>query len=73
MIIAGESIRSRLLSPREGARLMGLADDYVLPSNYNEAYHLVGDGVAVPVVQFLRAHILEPILVPTDTSRLAAE
>jgi DNA (cytosine-5)-methyltransferase 1 len=73
MIVEGESIRSRLLSPREGARLMGLADDYVLPSNYNEAYHLVGDGVAVPVVRFLKAHILDPILAPADTSNLAAE
>ena len=52
---------------------MGLADDYVLPTNYNEAYHLVGDGVAVPVVRFLKAHILDPILAPADTSNLAAE
>ncbi len=41
---------------------MGLPEDYVLPENYNEAYHLVGDGVAVPVIRFLAAHILEPIL-----------
>ena len=41
---------------------MGLSEDYVLPANYNEAYHLVGDGVAVPVIRFLAAHILEPIL-----------
>jgi DNA (cytosine-5)-methyltransferase 1 len=34
----------------------------VLPENYNEAYHLVGDGVAVPVIRFLAAHILEPML-----------
>ena len=41
---------------------MGLAEDYVLPGNYNEAYHLIGDGVAVPAVRFLAAHILEPVL-----------
>ena len=41
---------------------MGLSDDYVLPANYNEAYHVIGDGVAVPVVRYLAAHILEPIL-----------
>jgi DNA (cytosine-5)-methyltransferase 1 len=73
VIVEGNSIRSRLLSPREGARLMGLADDYVLPGNYNEAYHLVGDGVAVPVVRFLAAHILEPILAPSASDRVAAE
>ena len=42
MIVEGASVRSRLLSPREAARLMGLPDDYVLPSNYNEAYHFGG-------------------------------
>jgi DNA (cytosine-5)-methyltransferase 1 len=62
MTIEGNKVRSRLLSPREAARLMGLPDNYMLPENYNEAYHLAGDGVAVPVVRFLAAHILEPIL-----------
>lgn len=62
MIVEGNKVRSRLLSPREAARLMGLPDNYALPENYNEAYHLAGDGVAVPVVRFLAAHLLEPIL-----------
>ena len=35
------------------ARLMGLDDGYKLPKNYNEAYHLTGDGVAVNVVRHL--------------------
>ena len=34
---------------------MGLSDDYVLPSNYNDAYGLMGDGVVVPVVRFWRS------------------
>ena len=55
-------MRSRLLSPREAARLMGLLDDYVLPVNVNEALGLMGDGVCVPVVRHLAQHILEPIL-----------
>ena len=62
MVIEGKRVRSRLLSPREAARLMGLPDTYALPKNYNDAYHLAGDGVAVPVVRFLAAHILEPLL-----------
>jgi DNA (cytosine-5)-methyltransferase 1 len=41
---------------------MGLPDSYKLPSNYNEAYHLTGDGVAVPVVHHLAAYLLEPLL-----------
>ena len=62
MIVQGSTVRSRLLSPREAARLMGLPEDYVLPEKYNEAYHLVGDGMVGPVINFLAAHILEPIL-----------
>lgn len=62
LLVEGENLRSRLLSPREGARLMGLRDDYVLPENYNDAYHLTGDGVAVPVVRYLAANIFEPVL-----------
>lgn len=62
MFVEGDDIRSRLLSPREAARLMGLPEKYKLPENYNEAYHLAGDGVAVPVVRYLAANILEPIL-----------
>jgi DNA (cytosine-5)-methyltransferase 1 len=41
---------------------MGLADDYRLPKNYNEAYHLTGDGLVVDVVRHLAQHILEPLL-----------
>jgi DNA (cytosine-5)-methyltransferase 1 len=62
MIVEGSIMRSRLLSPREAARLMGLPDDYQLPRNYNDAYGLRGDGVAVPAVRFLAENIFEPIL-----------
>ena len=62
LIVDGNTVKSRLISSRETARLMGLPDEYQLPDNYNEAYHLTGDGVVVPVVRHLAAHILEPIL-----------
>jgi DNA (cytosine-5)-methyltransferase 1 len=66
LIVEGGAVRSRLLSAREAARLMGLPEDYELPPNYNEAYHLVGDGVAVPVVRHLAANLLEPLLKADD-------
>jgi DNA (cytosine-5)-methyltransferase 1 len=44
---------TRLLTPREAARLMGLPDDYRLPARPNDALRLAGDGVAVPAVRFL--------------------
>jgi DNA (cytosine-5)-methyltransferase 1 len=62
IVVEGEAIRSRLISARETARLMGLPDDYRLPANYNDAYHLTGDGVAVDVVRHLAHHLLEPLL-----------
>jgi len=61
-IIDGSLLRTRLLSAREAARLMGLPDDYQLPARYNEAYHLIGDGVAVPAVRHLTEHLLAPLL-----------
>lgn len=62
MVINGNSIRSRLISGRETARLMGLPDDYILPDKYNETYHLTGDGVVVPVVRHIAEHLFEPLL-----------
>ena len=72
MVVEGKRIRSRLLSAREAARLMGLPDSYRLPANYNDAYHLAGDGVATPVVRFLAQSILEPILCSVAANRKAA-
>jgi DNA (cytosine-5)-methyltransferase 1 len=62
LIVKKGAVRSRLMSARETARLMGLPDDYVLPAKYNEAYHLTGDGVVVPAVRHIAAHIVEPLL-----------
>ena len=60
--IDGAATRTRLLSGRESARLMGLDESYILPEGLNEALHLTGDGVVVPVVRFLRDHLFEPFL-----------
>lgn len=59
--VFGENIRTRLLSPREAARLQGLPDSYWLPGDYNEAYDLVGDGLSLPVVRFLGEQLLTPL------------
>ncbi len=72
LVVDGNKVRSRLLSPREAARLMGLADDYVLPARYNDAYHVCGDGVCVPVVRHIAQHVLEPILAENRVEALAA-
>ncbi|MBB1093103.1 DNA cytosine methyltransferase [Rhodopseudomonas palustris] len=72
MMVEGAKVRSRLISSRETARLMGLPDSYALPTNYNEAYHLTGDGVAVPVVRFLADSLFEPLLLKNDPRTKAA-
>lgn len=74
VIVEGKRIRSRLLSPRECARLMGLPDDYRLPARANDAFHLLGDGVVAPVVRHLAHHVFEPLLSEwPEPARLAAE
>lgn len=65
-------VRSRLLSARETARLMGLPEEYRLPSRYTDAYHLTGDGVAVPVVRHIAKHLIEPALHMLKATHVAA-
>lgn len=72
VVVEGRRVRSRLISSRETARLMGLPDEYVLPDNYNEALHLTGDGVIVPVVRFLAHEIFEPVIAEAKSSKAAA-
>ncbi|MFI4934185.1 MAG: DNA cytosine methyltransferase [Caulobacterales bacterium] len=62
LIAEGGQVRTRLLTPREAARLMGLPESYRLPARSNAALHLAGDGVVVPVVRRVAAEILEPLL-----------
>ena len=74
LVVEGKIVRSRLLSPREAARLMGLDDDYRLPERCNHAYHVCGDGVCVPVVRHVAEHVLEPVLFdPVRPELIAAE
>jgi DNA (cytosine-5)-methyltransferase 1 len=72
LIVEGKTVRTRLLSGRETARLMGLPESYRLPEKYNEAYHLTGDGVVVPLVRHLAKYIFEPIAVTTANKARAA-
>ncbi len=74
IVVTGKKVRSRLLSGREAARLMGLPDSYKMPRRYNDAYHLAGDGVCVDVVRFLARNLLEPLAkTAADNLSIAAE
>jgi DNA (cytosine-5)-methyltransferase 1 len=72
LFVEGERVRTRLVSARETARLMGLPDSYLLPARYNEAYHLTGDGVAVDVVRHISENLLLPLLERDNTEKLIA-
>jgi len=72
LVVEGKRVRSRLLSPREAAPLMGLSDAYRFLERYNDAHHVCGDGVCVPVVRRLAARVLEPLLKANRTSELIA-
>jgi DNA (cytosine-5)-methyltransferase 1 len=72
LFVDGAKTRSRLLSAREAARLMGLPDSYPLPGSHSRAMHLMGDGVCAPVAGWLGAHLLAPLagvrLAPTEAA-----
>lgn len=69
IVVEGDRVRTRLISPREAARLMGLDDSYKLPERYNDAYHLAGDGIAVPVAKHIANFLLEPVLAYNSTQK----
>jgi DNA (cytosine-5)-methyltransferase 1 len=62
ILVENGRIRTRLLSPREAARLMGVPENYPMPAGYNDAYHVFGDGVVVPVVSWLEKYLLRPLM-----------
>ena len=72
LVIDQGQVRSRLLSPREGARLMGLPETYRLPGSATAGLHVIGDGVAAPVVRWLSERLLTPLAF-RKTTPLAAE
>ncbi|WP_369058154.1 DNA cytosine methyltransferase [Caulobacter sp. 73W] len=61
IVVDKGQVRSRLITAREAARLMGLPEDYRLPKSQSGGLHVMGDGVAVPVVRWLAEHLLEPL------------
>jgi DNA (cytosine-5)-methyltransferase 1 len=61
IFVEGKKINVRALNAREAMRLMGVADSYVLPNNERRGLKIAGDGVCVPVVAWLTAHLLIPL------------
>ena len=73
LAVENDLIRTRFMSGREGARLMGIPPTYRLPRGYNATFQLLGDGVVVPVVAHLSQHLLEPLAAAVRSLRPRTE
>lgn len=61
VVVDGDRVRTRLVTAREAASLMGLDKDFKLPETYEDCFRLIGDGVVPAVVRFLADKLLEPL------------
>jgi DNA (cytosine-5)-methyltransferase 1 len=62
LIEAGNNrVRSRYMTPREYARLMG-ADRFRIEASDNRAYFGFGDAVCVPAVKWIARNVLQPLV-----------
>lgn len=66
VIKQGGEWRTRILSPREAARLMGAPETFRLPGTFNDGYKAMGDAVAAPVAAYLAKHLLSPLAAVCD-------
>lgn len=62
VIKKNSKLKTRLLTVREAARLMGAPETYKIPGSYNDGYRAMGDAVAVPVVEWLAKYLLLPLV-----------
>ena len=62
IIVERGKVRSRLMTVRECARLMGAPDTYKVQGTYNDGYRAMGDAVAVPVTRWISQHLLARIV-----------
>ena len=61
VITENGTVKTRLLTVREAAALMGARKSYKIPGTYNDGYRAMGDAVAVPVSRFLAETLLSPL------------
>lgn len=61
VIKESDSFKTRLITVREAAALMGAPKNYKLPGTYNDGYKAMGDAVAVPVSKYLADKLLSPV------------
>jgi DNA (cytosine-5)-methyltransferase 1 len=74
LIVEEGEVKTRLMTVRETARLMGAYEDFKIPGSYNDGYKAMGDAVCAPVAGWLAEHLLSPLCLRSrDTFVAAAE
>jgi len=72
LVRVGEgTIRMRLMTPREYARLQGVPDHYPIPLQINQALTGFGDAVCVPVIAWIAENILNSLVKLVQENPLA--
>lgn len=61
ILIAQEGKNPRKLTPREGLRLQGFPESYVLPVSDNQAYKQIGNSVAINVIKAVALKIINAL------------
>lgn len=62
LIRAGQdTIKMRVMTPREYARLQGVPDHYSISTNGIQALTGFGDAVCVPAISWIAQHVLNPL------------
>jgi DNA (cytosine-5)-methyltransferase 1 len=62
LIRAGKgSIKMRVMTPREYARLQGVPDEYPITASGVQALTGFGDAVCAPVISWIARHVLNPL------------
>ena len=70
LMVKGKSVRSRLLA-RGSCSIDGMRK-FLRFQNSNDAYHLFGDGLVVPVVDWLGKHLLSRIALANKIDEVGA-
>lgn len=63
LIVDKGKVKTRLMTVRETARLMGAPEEFKIPGSYNDGYKATGDAVGVPVTKCLAENLLSPLCI----------
>jgi DNA (cytosine-5)-methyltransferase 1 len=71
--VGNKSIKMRLMTPREYARLQGVPDNYPIPLQVNQALTGFGDAVCVPAIAWIAGNVLNPLTRSFQESNLVLQ